>query len=106
MTSSSILPTCEPLTFDPGQVEQCRKWMLCGASAADLQEALKTAYPDADVPALTRYVMEQIRLSGDVDRQLVRGFVVEGIRTLYAKSTEIGDLGTALRCLKELKEFT
>jgi hypothetical protein len=57
------------------------------------------------VPALVKHVLEQVRLSGELDKSLVKGFVFEGIRAVYAKAMEIGDLGTALRALKMLKEF-
>jgi hypothetical protein len=105
MKSSAALPARTDPSFDPGAVEQARKWLLSGASDVDLIEALRTAYPGADVPALVTHVLEKVRLSGELDKRLVRGFVFEGIRTIYQKAMEIGDLGTALRSLKMLKEF-
>lgn len=87
------------------EVNQTAKWVLTGASAADVAEAIRAANFEGEPGALMMAAMEQFRAAGNFDPDIVRGFVFEGIRDLYRKCNESGDYATALRALKELERM-
>jgi hypothetical protein len=79
--------------------------MLQGNSETDILETIATHFPQAEPRALIQEVMIQISNSGNVDPQIVKGFVFESARELYRRMLEIGDFANALKALKLLHDI-
>lgn len=91
---------------DPAQVAQVSKWILTGASADDVAEAIRTTFPEADAAALMVAAMEEFRKSANFEPQLVRGWAFEATRTVYQRALEANDNAGALRAIKMLLEIS
>ena len=85
------------------ELSQVQKWIISGASADDVAEAIRTTYPESDPAALMLGAMERFREASNFEPSIVLGFVFEGVREVYRKCNESGDYATALRALKQLE---
>lgn len=94
---------CEPAATPAQQMEQVRKWVVSGATAADIEEAIAKAYPTADARALMLCVFDAITETGSAPAGTLRGFCIEALKELYRRMVEIGDYPGALRAVKELQ---
>lgn len=91
---------------DKAHVAQVAKWILTGASAQDVAEAIARHYPGADAPSLIFAAMETFREAANFEPTLVRGWAFEATRAVYAKALESNDHAAALRAIKTLLEIT
>ena len=79
------------VTSDAARTNQVYRWILEGASEFDINEAMQTAWPEADRAALILAALGKIRESNRTDAETVRGFCFEATRDLYRRMVEIGD---------------
>ncbi len=86
-------------------MNQVFAWVLTGASNYDIEEAIRTTWPDADATQLVLAVAEQLADGATADPAIVRGWCFHATRDLYRRMVEIGDFAGAIRAVKLLKEF-
>ena len=89
--------------LDPAAVEQTCKWVITGASAADVADSIRQHFPSADPPVLMLAAMEKFREAAAFEPSILLGFVLEGAKEIYRRCLETGDNATALRALKSLE---
>ena len=91
-----------PTKIDPACVHQVKKWILEGHAEHDIAEAGGAAWPKQKIEPLIVAAIEQIRVAGNFDPSLVRGWCFEAYRDLYRRLLEIGDYVGALRALNQI----
>lgn len=72
----------------------------------DVEEAVRTSFPDADAQALLAAVERELIEGADADPHVVKGWCVHAARDLYRRMVEIGDFAGALRAVKLLSDLT
>jgi hypothetical protein len=87
-------------------LRQVVAWIVAGHSEADITEALTAQFPAEKGRPLIVAALKEIAAAGEPDAHLVRGFAIEGTRTIYRKCLEVADHQTALRALRQLVELT
>lgn len=85
---------------------QVLAWVLEGASARDLKEAIAANFPEEDGEALIISVLRDLEKSAARSPDVMIGFCLEASRELYRRMTEAGDYPGALRAIKQLAELT
>jgi hypothetical protein len=96
--------TKPPAPVDP--VKQITAWIIAGHGEPDIAEAIAATWPNAKARPLIIDALKKLTEAGaEPDRDLVRGFAMEGTREIYRRAAEMGDLQTALRALKQLMEL-
>lgn len=90
---------------EPPQVEQVRKWIISGASAYDIAEAIAKAFPDANAAALMIAAMKELETAANFDPAVVQGWCFEATRDLYRRMVDIGDYPGALRAVKQIADM-
>ena len=102
-SQKQLAATQKPL--DPDKVQQVFKWIIAGATKRDIEEAIKTTYPnDAPMPLILA-VMGQLHEAGQFDAQTIQGWCFEAYRDLYRKMVEVGDYTGATRAVKQIAEL-
>ena len=106
--SAAAPPDLAPRTppGDPARVGQVLRWLLKGATEADIREAIAENYPDDDPPALIAGALAKLDEEGNFDPLRVRGFCFSAAHQMYAEMVEIADYSGALRALKFLEAMT
>jgi hypothetical protein len=87
-------------------VEQVRKWLLAGASEADIAEAVEANWPGQKPGPLLAAVMKRFSDTSQFDPAVVTGWAFEATRDVYRRAIEVGDLAVALRAAKQVNEIT
>jgi hypothetical protein len=80
------------------------QWLVTGATEADIVEALRTKYPDADPRLTLAAVHERLAAEGNPDTDALRGWVLVSYRELYRRMLEVGDFDGARKVLKNITE--
>lgn len=90
---------------DAATLHQVTAWILSGASEFEIIETIATKYPDAKARPLILTALKQIAKQGTPDISLVKGFCIEGTRSVYQQAMQAADFPTALRALKQLAQL-
>jgi len=85
--------------------EQVLKWVLSGASDAEITEAIAAAYPNANAAQLLTETTKELRDAARINPKLVLGWSLLSTKFLYQKMVEIGDFTGALRATKQLTDL-
>ena len=91
---------------DQAHVEQVFRWILAGATEYDIDEAVRTAWPDVNPAPPIVEAIAKLREAGAFDQQVVFGWCFEATRDLYRRMVDIGDFPGALRAIKQLADLT
>lgn len=86
-------------------LQQVIQWIVSGFSQADIEQAIAHTWPRKQARPLIVQAMTRIADSADPEPAIVRGFAIEGTRTIYQRAMSMGDLQTALRALKQLVDL-
>lgn len=90
----------------PARVNQAMKWVLSGATAYDVRESIRQAFPGDDPAGLILEAMQGLEAAASFDPPVVLGWCFEASRDLYRRMVEIGDFPGALRAIKQIAELT
>lgn len=90
---------------DQAPLRQVVGWIVAGHTEPDIRDAIAQHWPTEKAKPLIIAAIKQIADAGQPDRDLVRGFAIEGTREIYRKALEVADHQTALRALKQLVEL-
>jgi hypothetical protein len=88
------------------QIRQIMQWIIAGHTEADIAEAAAATWPKVKAKPLIIKALAEIAAQGQPDKDLVKGFAIEGTRTIYQRALEVGDHEIALRALKQLVELS
>lgn len=90
----------------PEQVEQVLEWAIQGHSQNDIEQSIRETWPDASVQQIQLAVTSKLFDAARVTPGVVHGFCIEGTREMYRKAVEMGEIGQALRALRQLWDMT
>lgn len=93
------------LTVAVAPAEQVYKWILEGASEADIRDAIKTNWPKQKAEPLIKTALARLIEASDSPADVMRGWCIEATRELYRKQVEVGDFAGALRAVKLLHDL-
>lgn len=97
-------PPAAPKTPTPEQIHQVVKWIVQGASEHDIAEAAKNHWPEQDSRPLIVEAMKELVRSAEPSADLVQAWCFEAMREIYRQAMTAGELGVALRAVRELRE--
>ena len=80
------------------------QWLITGATEADVLEALRVKYPQADPRQTMAAVRDHLAAEGQPDADALRGWVLVAYRELYRRMLEVGDFDGARKTLKNITE--
>lgn len=80
------------------------EWLLSGVSEAEVLEALRSKYPEADPAATLAVVRDHLAREGTPDADALRGWVLLAYRDLYRRLLDNDDLEGARKVLKNITE--
>jgi hypothetical protein len=89
---------------DPGALLAVVELIVAGCSEAEITTALARILPGEDTRPILVAAMKELANAGRTDPVAVRGFVIEGTRTIYQRAMKKGDYRTALQALRQLND--
>lgn len=87
------------------QCEQVLKWVISGASDAEITEAVQQQWPDANVNELLAMASTRLRQAAKTNPKNILGWSMLATKMLYQKMVDIGDFSGALKAAKQLSEL-
>lgn len=87
------------------RVDQIVRWLAQGAAAADISDAVAAAWPDEKVESLELDAVAKLVEAGQVEPDIVRGFITLGLREIYARCFAVSDYAGAMAALKSLAQL-
>ena len=96
--------TVEPPS-DLARVAEVFAWIVRGHTEANIAEAVREKWPDAEGTPLIVAALAQITKSADVDARLIRGWCIEAYRELHRRLTEMGDYVGAVRAVARINDL-
>lgn len=85
--------------------DACRRalqLLVEGVGAEDAHEEVLRAFPSCDARAALSAASERLGQAADCDRRVVIGFGLEAFREIYRQAMERGQLGDAMKAVREL----
>jgi hypothetical protein len=85
---------------------QVYRWLLAGASKADITETLAKEYPAYNARDLIMTVLESFQSTASTPAEVTYGWLIESNRECYRRLLSLGDVAGALAALKQIHELT
>lgn len=106
MAEPTDLTTSPTPTPAPPPAVAVVQWLITGASEADVLDALRAKYPNADARKTMAAVRAHFAAEGQPDTDALRGWVLASYRELYRRMLEVGDFDGARKTLKNITEVS
>lgn len=87
------------------QVDRVVRWVLAGATEAEILAAIDKEWPEANTKALIAAAFALFREAGDFDGQAVLGFCYEATREVYRQALKEKNWALALKAVKQMSDI-
>lgn len=97
---SPASPTEIGRAIDPERVHEVFLWITLGATEFQIAQNIAERWPDEDRHLLMAAAFQQIANTGQMDRSLIRGWVIEAAREQYRRAILVNDAAAAIASLR------
>ena len=102
---TTAIATAQAKPQPDARAAQVVSWIVSGASEHDIRDAIAATWPGVTPKPLIVEAMSRLAKAADPDHDSLRGFLFEAVREMYRLARESGDIPSALKALKLIKDM-
>lgn len=90
------------ITDRAARVEQVVKWIVEGNDSREIADTIAAAWPEEHGERLEVDALQAVVQAGQIEGDLVKGWLVLAYKAIFAKTFALGDFGCAMNALRQL----